>query len=140
MSNNLSLLRSMFSLHSIMYSDYRRELIKFWTIHKATYKTGKALLNELCRRTLIANKIQLNGKFPYTVNNLIIYIKMLFECDWLISVQLIPNSSVKICNHSAISCHLITEQFLVITLQGYNKVIWLLVDKQWDLKLTNQLI
>jgi hypothetical protein len=33
------------------------------------------------------------------------YIKVLLICDWLISMQLIPNSSAKICNHSAIFCN-----------------------------------
>ncbi len=32
----------------------------------------------------------------------IIYMKVLLNCDWLVSVQLIPNSSAGICNHSAI--------------------------------------
>jgi hypothetical protein len=35
---------------------------------------------------------------------LIIYIKMLLDCDWLISVQLISNSSVKFCNNGAKIC------------------------------------
>ena len=29
---------------------------------------------------------------------LIIYIEMILNCDWSISVQLIPNRSAKICN------------------------------------------
>ena len=39
---------------------------------------------------------------------LIIYIEMILECDWSISVQLIPNSSdksAKICNKSAKICN-----------------------------------
>ena len=40
-----------------------------------------------------------------TITDLIVYIKVLLDCDWLISVQLIPNSSAKICNHSAIFCN-----------------------------------
>ena len=40
---------------------------------------------------------------------IIIYIKILLDCDWLISVQLIVNSSAIFC--------IITVQFSVITVQ-----------------------
>ena len=53
---------------------------------------------------------------------LIIYIKMLLDCDWLISVQLISNSA-KIYNSSA----------KTVT----NRSDWW--KKQWDLKSTSQL-
>ena len=39
------------------------------------------------------------------ITSLIIYIKILLDCDWLISVQLIPNSSAIFCNQSAIFCN-----------------------------------
>ena len=41
----------------------------------------------------------------YSITIIIIYIKILLDCDWLISVQLIPNSSAISCNHSAIFCN-----------------------------------
>jgi hypothetical protein len=41
----------------------------------------------------------------FLVMLIIIYIKILLDCDWLISVQLIPNSSAIFCNHSAIFCN-----------------------------------
>jgi hypothetical protein len=34
---------------------------------------------------------------------IVIYIKILLDCDWLISVQLISNSGAKICNNSDIT-------------------------------------
>ena len=39
------------------------------------------------------------------ISELIIYIKILLDRDWLISVQLIPNSSAIFCNHSTIFCN-----------------------------------
>ena len=47
---------------------------------------------------------------------IIIYIKILLDCDWLISVQLIPNSSAIFCNHR-VQFSVITVQFFVITVQ-----------------------
>jgi hypothetical protein len=38
------------------------------------------------------------------ISHIIIYKKILLDCDWLVSVHLIPNSSAKICNNSAKIC------------------------------------
>jgi hypothetical protein len=54
---------------------------------------------------------------------LLIYINILLNCDWLISVQLIPNSSAIFCNHSAIFCN--------HSAKICNKLIWL-VGKHCD--------
>ena len=35
------------------------------------------------------------------ITYIIIYTEMILDCDWSISVQLIPNRSAKICNKSA---------------------------------------
>ena len=52
---------------------------------------------------------------------LISYIKVLLVCDWLISVQLIPNSSAN-------SAHAITVQFSVITM-NQSKLSYVLAGK-----------
>jgi hypothetical protein len=36
---------------------------------------------------------------------LVIYIEVLLDCGWLVSVHLISNSSAKICNNSAKICN-----------------------------------
>jgi hypothetical protein len=80
------------------------------------------------------------SSYFYCVTVVIIYIKILLDCDWLISVQLIPNSSAIFCNHSAIFCNhsaifcnhsaifcnhhlvqyfVITVQYFVITVQYF---------------------
>ncbi len=38
------------------------------------------------------------------ISDTIIYKEMLLDCDWSVSVQLIPNRSAKICNKSAQIC------------------------------------
>ena len=38
----------------------------------------------------------------HSVNMLIIHIKVLLDCDWFISIQLIPNHSAIFCRHSSI--------------------------------------
>jgi hypothetical protein len=66
----------------------------------------------------------------YIPNN-VLYIKILLDCDWLISVQLISNSnaiicnnSVKICNNSAKICNnsakVIIIIIIIITVPFYN--------------------
>jgi hypothetical protein len=42
---------------------------------------------------------------PIKFTIIVIYIKILLDCDLLILVQLIPNSSAIFCNHSAIFCN-----------------------------------
>jgi hypothetical protein len=61
---------------------------------------------------------------------LIIYIKILLDCDWLISVQLIPNSSAIFCSHSAIVCNH-SAIFCNHNAKICNKLIWW-VEKHCD--------
>jgi hypothetical protein len=64
--------------------------------------------------------------FQIFLIQLIIYIKILLNCDWLISLQLISNSSAIFCNHSAIFCN--------HSAKICNKLMWL-VEKQCDDKI-----
>jgi hypothetical protein len=60
----------------------------------------------------------------------IIYIKIILDCDWLISMQLITNSSAKICNNSAKICN--------NSAKICNKLIWLVIKHIVMIKSTNQ--
>jgi hypothetical protein len=65
------------------------------------------------------------------VTCVISYIKVLLVCDWLISVQLIPNSSAKICNHSAIFCNHYEPIKIELSFGGENLKIFFFQKKTW---------
>ena len=77
-------------------------------------------LKTFCQKRAISvrydGKIYLFPPCPSTTFSLIIYIKILLDSDWLISVQLISNSRAIFCNHRAIFCNLITVQKSVTNL------------------------
>jgi hypothetical protein len=58
-----------------------------------------------------------------------IVIKVLLVCDWLISVQLIPNSSAKICNHSAIFCNHYEPNKIELSFGGKKLKVFFLQNK-----------
>ena len=41
----------------------------------------------------------------HSITIVIIYVKVLLDCNWFISVHLIPNHSAILCNHSEILCY-----------------------------------
>jgi hypothetical protein len=60
---------------------------------------------------LLVRRLFLHSILTFSIFELIIYIKILLDCDWLISVQLIPISVI------TVQVSVITVQFFVITVQ-----------------------
>ena len=59
------------------------------------------------------------------VSSLIIYIKVLLDCDWFTSVQLIPNHSTIVRHRHIVQFSVITVQFSVTTLHAQFSVVTL---------------
>jgi hypothetical protein len=53
-------------------------------------------------QTTVSAKCGIQNSIRTTI---MIYIKILLNCDWLISMQLISNSSAEFCNNSAKICN-----------------------------------
>jgi hypothetical protein len=95
-------------------------------VNNRTLRSWSLLFRQAFRYMYTEKRNRVNSSPSLTLSTVIIYIKILLDCDWLISVQLIPNSSAIFCNHSAI--------FRNHSAKICNKLIWL-VEKHCDDKI-----